>query len=174
MSTGAQGLRFRWPGSRPSRSAELQQLDRVVVRHAATHARPQLEAAFKRARELRAERVRDHRLVTKDGKPPEPWTDLLKVLKLARRPNAVIKVSGACTLSREPYPFADIWDPLARLFDAWGFDRCLWGTDWTRLSCSWREAITLFTEELPWLDAESKEWEMGRALCEWLGWPLPR
>jgi len=54
------------------------------------------------------------------------------VLELARRPNAVIKVSGACTLSREPYPFPDIWDPLARVFDAWGLHRCLWGTDWTR------------------------------------------
>ena len=54
------------------------------------------------------------------------------MLELARRPNAVIKVSGACTLSREPYPFSDIWDPLARVFDAWSFDRCLWGTDWTR------------------------------------------
>ena len=54
------------------------------------------------------------------------------MLELARRPNAVIKVSGACTLSRELYPFPDIWDPLARVFDAWGFDRCLWGTDWTR------------------------------------------
>ena len=41
-------------------------------------------------------------------------------------------MSGACTLSGEPYPFRDIWDPLARVFDAWGFDRCLWGTDWTR------------------------------------------
>ena len=64
--------------------------------------------------------------------PPQPWPDLPKVLELARRPNVVIKVSGACTLSREPYPFPDIWDPLARVFDAWGFDRCLWGTDWTR------------------------------------------
>ena len=64
--------------------------------------------------------------------PPEPWAALPKVLDLAKRPNAVIKVSGACTLSKEPYPFADIWDPLARLFDAWGIDRCLWGTDWTR------------------------------------------
>jgi Amidohydrolase len=64
--------------------------------------------------------------------PPQPWADLPKVLELARRLNAVIKVSGACTLSREPYPFPDIWDPLARVFDAWGFDRCLWGTDWTR------------------------------------------
>ena len=64
--------------------------------------------------------------------PPQPWADLPKVLELAQRPNAVIKVSGACTLSREPYPFQDIWDALARVFDAWGLDRCLWGTDWTR------------------------------------------
>ena len=63
--------------------------------------------------------------------PPQPWADLPKVLELAKRPNAVIKVSGACTLSKEPYPFPDIWDPLARVFEAWGFDRCLWGTDWT-------------------------------------------
>jgi len=64
--------------------------------------------------------------------PPEPWADLPKVLDLAKRENAVIKVSGACTLSHEPFPYPDIWDPLARVFDAWGFERCLWGSDWTR------------------------------------------
>lgn len=64
--------------------------------------------------------------------PPTGWSDLPKVLDLAKHPNAVIKVSGACTLSREPYSFPDIWDPLYRVFDAWGFERCLWGTDWTR------------------------------------------
>src|SRR5215813_7136534 len=53
--------------------------------------------------------------------PPQPWADLPKVLALAQRPNAVIKVSGACTLSKEPYPFPDIWAPLARVFEAWGF-----------------------------------------------------
>jgi hypothetical protein len=44
--------------------------------------------------------------------------DLPKVFA-ARRNNAVLKVSGPCTLSREPYPFPDIWDRLARVFDAW-------------------------------------------------------
>ena len=63
---------------------------------------------------------------------PKDWADLPKVLALAKRPNAVIKVSGACTLSALPYPHDDIWDNLQRIFDAWGFDRCLWGTDWTR------------------------------------------
>ena len=35
-------------------------------------------------------------------------------------------------MSTQPYPHDDIWDNLLRIFDAWGFDRCLWGTDWTR------------------------------------------
>src|SRR5690606_27703924 len=64
--------------------------------------------------------------------PADIWAGLPKIIDLAQRPNAVIKVSGACTMSREPYPYPDIWDPLRRVFDAWGFERCLWGTDWTR------------------------------------------
>ena len=46
--------------------------------------------------------------------------------------NVAVKISGACTLSHEPFPYKDIWDPLGRIFDAFGFDRCMWGTDWTR------------------------------------------
>ena len=41
-------------------------------------------------------------------------------------------MTEAIRIGREPYPFPDIWEPLARVFDAWGFERCLWGTDWTR------------------------------------------
>ena len=54
-----------------------------------------------------------------------------ELLNLAEYPNVAVKISGACTLSHQPFPYPDIWDPLARIFDAFGFDRCLWGTDWT-------------------------------------------
>ena len=65
--------------------------------------------------------------------PPErPFADLPDVLKVAGQPNVAIKITGACTLSREAYPYKDIWDPLARIFDAFGIERCMWGTDWTR------------------------------------------
>jgi L-fuconolactonase len=43
-----------------------------------------------------------------------------------------VKISGACTLSHEGFPYNDLWDPLGRIFDAFGVDRCMWGTDWTR------------------------------------------
>ena len=64
--------------------------------------------------------------------PPEPFADLPKVLALARYDNVAIKITGACTLSHQPFPFDDIWEPLERIFDAFGIERCLWGTDWTR------------------------------------------
>ena len=79
--------------------------------------------------------VIDHMGIQQPTEPPaaaEPFADLDNVLKLARHDNVAIKVSGACTLSHEPFPFPDIWDPLARIFDAFGMERCMWGTDWTR------------------------------------------
>jgi L-fuconolactonase len=103
--------------------------------------------------------------------PPQPWADLPKVLGLARRPNAVIKVSGACTLSREPYPFRDIWDPLARVFDSWGFDRCLWGTDWTRAFAvvNYEQAVAPFLATDRLSDTE-RAMLMGGACAKAYGW----
>ena len=64
--------------------------------------------------------------------PPEPFSDLANVVSLAALDNVAIKISGACTLSQQPFPYTDIWEPLRKIFDAFGFDRCMWGTDWTR------------------------------------------
>jgi len=78
--------------------------------------------------------------------PKAPFADLAKVLKLAAHDNVTIKISGACTLSHEPYPYSDIWGPLGRIFDAFGFDRCMWGTDWTRAVAllTYKEGVDAF------------------------------
>jgi len=103
--------------------------------------------------------------------PEKPWADLPKVLELAKRRNAVIKISGACTLSKEPYPFNDIWDPLARIFDAWGFERCLWGTDWTRAFAvvNYEQAVKPFLETKR-LSANERAMLMGGACAKAYGW----
>jgi predicted TIM-barrel fold metal-dependent hydrolase len=105
----------------------------------------------------------------------QPWGELPKVLELAGRPNVVIKVSGACTLSQQPYPFADIWDPLARVFDAFGFERCLWGTDWTRAFAvvNYEEATKPFLET-DRLSAGERAMLMGGACAKAYGWSPKR
>lgn len=71
---------------------------------------------------------------------PQPFADLPAVLALARYDNLAIKISGACTLSHQSFPYRDIWEPLDRIFEGFGLERCLWGTDWTR-------AVKLLTYE---------------------------
>jgi len=118
--------------------------------------------------------ILDHLGILQPRVPPasqEPWRDLPKVLELARRPNLVIKVSGACTLSREPYPFPDIRDPLARVFDSWGFERCLWGTDWTRAFAvvDYEQAVEPFRKTDRLSDTE-RAMLMGGACAKAYGW----
>ncbi|MBM4257927.1 MAG: amidohydrolase [Deltaproteobacteria bacterium] len=72
--------------------------------------------------------------------PPAPFAELPAVLSLAALDNVAIKISGACTLSHQPFPYPDIWEPLGQIFKAFGLARCLWGTDWTR-------AVALLTYE---------------------------
>jgi predicted TIM-barrel fold metal-dependent hydrolase len=64
--------------------------------------------------------------------PPQPFADLPRLLKLAAHDNVTVKISGACTLSHQPFPYKDLWEPLGRIFEAFGLDHCMWGTDWTR------------------------------------------
>jgi predicted TIM-barrel fold metal-dependent hydrolase len=122
-----------------------------VLAVAASHSVPVNLLAWGRldqARELAARNpntqlVIDHLGLEQPYVPPppaQPFADLPDVLALAAQPNIAIKISGAGTLSHEPFPYRDIWDPLARIFDAFGLDRCLWGTDWTR-------AVALLTYE---------------------------
>ncbi len=116
----------------------------------------------------------DHLGIMQPQKPPAPseaWADLPKVLALAKHENVVIKVSGACTLSREPYPYPDIWDSLARIFDAWGFERCLWGTDWTRAFAvlNYEQGVEPFRQTQNFSDSE-RAMLMGGACAKAYGW----
>jgi len=98
------------------------------------------------------------------------WANLPELLALARHPNVAVKATGAPSYSSEPYPYRNIHGYLRQIYDAFGPERMFWGTDITRMPCAWRQCVTLFTEELPWLSARDKELIMGRALCTWLGW----
>jgi L-fuconolactonase len=107
--------------------------------------------------------------------PAQPFADLPAVLKLAGHRNVAIKITGACTLSREAYPFKDIWDPLARIFDAFGIDRCMWGTDWTRADglLTYQQGVDAFRSS-DRLSESDKSTLMGGALQRVYKWSPKR
>ena len=100
------------------------------------------------------------------------WDTLPDLLALAEFPNVALKATGAPSYSAQEYPYADIHDHIHRCYDAFGPERMFWGTDITRMPCSWPQCISLFTEELAWLSEADKELIMGRALCNWIGWDI--
>ena len=104
--------------------------------------------------------------------PPEPFAELPEGARPRQRARMrSIKISGACTLSRAGYPYPDIWDPLGRIFDAWGIERCLWGTDWTRTAAllSYRQAVDPFRLTDRITDGE-RAILMGGACAKVYGW----
>jgi predicted TIM-barrel fold metal-dependent hydrolase len=97
-------------------------------------------------------------------------THMPQLLALARLPNVAVKATGAPGYSAQAYPYPKMQTYLRQIFDAFGPHRMFWGTDITKMPCSWRQCVTMFTEELPWLDEEDKRLIMGEALRAWWGW----
>ncbi len=114
--------------------------------------------------------VIDH-LALRRTKDDAAFADLPLLLAMAKRPNVAAKASALPSMSTDAWPYRNIHGYIRQVFDAFGPLRTFWGTDLTRLPCSYRQAVAMFTEELPFLSANDKEWVMGRALCAWLGWP---
>jgi predicted TIM-barrel fold metal-dependent hydrolase len=90
----------------------------------------------------------------------------------AKYPNVSVKLSTTPYYSSESYPFRDMTVHIRRLFDAFGPKRSYWGTDLTNSynKATYKQRITHFTETLDFLSAQDKEWVMGRAILERLGW----
>src|SRR5262249_41324432 len=136
-------------------SGQLAAVDRIAERH------PGLKLVI------------DHMGLRSGTKGEQAFAGVPELCGLARRSNVAVKASALPCYSVEPYPFRDVHAHTRRVYDAFGPRRMFWGTDWTRLPCSWRQAVTFFTEELPWLSADDKEWIMGRGLSDWLRWAPP-
>jgi predicted TIM-barrel fold metal-dependent hydrolase len=96
-------------------------------------------------------------------------------ITLAKYPNVFVKLTLIPTCSSAPYPYRNIHPYVRRLIEAFGPRRAFWGTDLSamlsRCDCTYRQAVTMFTEEMPFLSAEDLEWVMGRGLAECLPWP---
>jgi L-fuconolactonase len=134
---------------------QLATIDRVAARH------PGLKL------------IVDHLAIPRRTKDDKAFAHIDELLKLAQRPNIAVKSSSLPSYTTDTYPYRLVHGYLRKVYDAFGPKRMFWGTDLSKLPCTYRQAVTMFTEELTWLTDEDKQWIMGRGICEWLGWALP-
>lgn len=118
--------------------------------------------------------VVDHMGLVQPFHPPAPedgWVELPNLLALAAYDNVSVKISGAGTLAREPFPFADIHAPVHRILDAFSVERCMWGTDWTRAVelLSYEDGVAAFRHG-DWLSDGDRAALMGGNAARIYGW----
>lgn len=112
----------------------------------------------------------DH-LGLRRGKDDAAMVDIPLLVKMAARPNTAVKASCLPFYSSEPWPYRNLHDAVHQVVDAFGPERVFWGSDLTRMPCSYAECVTMYTQEMPWLSGHALEQVMGLAVCKWLGWP---
>ncbi|GAB3061606.1 amidohydrolase family protein [Intrasporangium mesophilum] len=112
--------------------------------------------------------------------PPDREVDvpndeqLERVIALADLPNVSVKLSSLPLFSRQGAPFADMYDPARRVVEAFGPERCFFGTDLSRQPCTYSEAIAMIRAALADLSEDELDLVLGTALTRWLGWsPAP-
>jgi predicted TIM-barrel fold metal-dependent hydrolase len=114
--------------------------------------------------------------------PPETasWEKLPNLLALAKYPNVHVKFCGAPTLSKEKFPYNDVWPYLHQIIDAFTPDRLFWGSDYTRMrgfnqrpfSDWWYYSDVLnYLRDTNELSASDKEKMLGGAIRRALRWP---
>lgn len=114
----------------------------------------------------------DHLSIPSGSKDADAFRNLDMLLAIAKRPNVSAKVSALPSYSTAKYPYTELHGHIRRVYDAFGPRRMFWGTDLSRSPIPYRQHVTMFTEEIPWLTADDKTWIMGRGVCEWLGWKI--
>jgi|RhiMethySRZTD1v2_1073278.scaffolds.fasta_scaffold21068_3 predicted TIM-barrel fold metal-dependent hydrolase len=119
--------------------------------------------------------ILDHMGRQKGMKDEKLGSGLSPTIELAKYPNVFVKLTSTQSCSTEDYPYRNIHPHLKRLIEAFGPRRCFWGTDLSamlgRTKCTYRQAVTMFTEEMDFLSKEDLEFVMGRGLAECLRWP---
>ena len=128
----------------------------------AAHAEyPQVERRIQQFPQTRF--VLDHcGYISGDLAPSVPTVE--PVLRLARYPNVYAKLTFLGMASREPYPYADVHWMARQIIDAFGADRCLFGTNFPKAqydpTCTYAQSAQLWSQAVALKPAE-RDWILG-------------
>lgn len=104
--------------------------------------------------------------------PSELRREIAKLLPLAELENLSVKASTLPIYSKEPFPFRDLHGPVYDVISAFGASRVFWGSDLSRLRCSYGEAVQMVSEQMTELSEEDRDLVLGGAILSWLNWDL--
>jgi predicted TIM-barrel fold metal-dependent hydrolase len=92
-----------------------------------------------------------------------PPASLQLVRALADFPTVAVHFSGHYAFSNAPYPYMDLAEVSTELFDAFGADRLLWGSDWPWIieHPGYSAVVGMVEQHLPNLSSEERDMILG-------------
>ena len=86
------------------------------------------------------------------------------VLRLAAYPNVYVKVSNLQGKSDQEYPFTDVYQLVRRIYDAFGPQRLMWGTNFPGVmkGVGYGPALEMFRDHVDFLTDDDREWLFHR------------
>ncbi len=104
--------------------------------------------------------------------PIDQPDELKKVLTLSRYSRVYVKLSHLWLLSKQTYPYRDTHDQVRKLYDAFGPERLMWGSDWPAVEdyCGYGRALALYRDEIKFLNHDDRRWILGQTALKL--WPF--
>ena len=109
----------------------------------------------------------DHMMYPEPWMAGDGWMTYLPVLDLAQYPNVVMMISDVHNRSGEGFPYRDMHGVVGMAIDAFGIERCIWGTGYPgylREKNGWislAEELRLVMEGFDWLTHAEREMLLG-------------
>ncbi len=106
--------------------------------------------------------VIDHMADSPLDKPDQ----LNMLIALKRYPKVFVKVSHTWSLSKQPYPYLDSQAQVKRLYDSFGPQRLMAGTDWPLVEgyCGYAKAVAIVRDQMKFLNDDDKSWMMSKTI----------
>lgn len=111
----------------------------------------------------------DHMGALRGAKGDAAFPKMKELTALAKYPNVAVKLTGGPFYADDPYPFKSLHKHYRVMYDAFGPKRLFWGTDITKMPCSWKDCVAHF-QDIDWIPEADKRQIMGDAVCDWVGW----
>lgn len=91
---------------------------------------------------------------------------------MARFPRVYVKISHTWSISRQDYPWTDTHGLVEEVYQAFGAQRIMWGTDWpVCLSrAAYAQALQVVRDEMKFIAPEDLEWVLGKTVLAL--WPF--
>ena len=91
---------------------------------------------------------------------------------MARFPRVYVKISHTWSISSQAYPWSDTHALVEKVYQAFGPQRTMWGTDWPVClgKAEYAQALSVVRDEMKFIAPDDLEWILGKTVLQL--WPF--